>query len=88
MRIGVVHCETALAIVSRPATLKVTELELVLRTDRQSDACRCEMVSMHRVHSWKLTWKPKKGPIKTLVLLNGDYMGFHVNLGECKAPSC
>ena len=35
------------------------------------------------IHSWKLTWKPKKGPIKTTVLLKGDYMGFHVSLGEC-----
>ena len=25
----------------------------------------------------------KKGPIKTTVLLKGDYMGFHVSLGEC-----
>ena len=35
------------------------------------------------VHSRKLTWKPKKGPIKTTVPLKGDYMGFHVSLGEC-----
>ena len=34
-------------------------------------------------HSRKRTWKFKKGPIKTTVLLRGDYMGFHVNLGEC-----
>ena len=27
--------------------------------------------------------EPKKGPIKTIVLLKGDYMGFHVSLGEC-----
>ena len=33
--------------------------------------------------SRKLTWKPKKGPIKTTVLLKGGYMGFHVSLGEC-----
>ena len=25
---------------------------------------------------------PKKGPIKTAVLLKGGYMGFHVSLGE------
>ena len=36
------------------------------------------------VHSRKLTWQPKKGPIKTTVPLNGDYMGFHVSLGECR----
>ena len=35
------------------------------------------------LHSRKLTWKPKKGPIKTTVLLKGDYLGFHVSLGEC-----
>ena len=35
------------------------------------------------LHSRKLTWKPKKGPIKTTVLLKGGYMGFHVSLGEC-----
>ena len=34
--------------------------------------------------SRKLTWKPsKKGPVKTTVLLKGDYMSFHVSLGEC-----
>ena len=38
----------------------------------------------HIVHSRKLTWKPKKGPTKTTVLQKGDYMGFHVSLGECK----
>ena len=36
----------------------------------------------------KLTWKPKKGPTKTTVLLKGDYLGFHVSLGECGACSC
>ena len=36
------------------------------------------------LHSRKLTWKPKKGSIKTTVLLKGGYMGFHVSLGECK----
>ena len=36
------------------------------------------------IHSRKLTWKPKKGPIKTTVLLKGYYMGFHVSLGECR----
>ena len=35
------------------------------------------------LHSWKLTWKPIKGPIKTTVPLKGVYMGFHVSLGEC-----
>ena len=35
------------------------------------------------VHSWKLTWKPKSGPIKTTVPLKWGYMGFHVSLGEC-----
>ena len=35
------------------------------------------------LHSRKLTWKPQKGPIKTTFLLKGDYMGFHVSLGEC-----
>ena len=35
------------------------------------------------LHSGKLTWKPKKGPIKTTVLLKGDYIGFRVSLGEC-----
>ena len=36
------------------------------------------------LHSRKLTWKPKKGPIKTTFLLKGAYMGFHVSLGECR----
>ena len=34
------------------------------------------------LHSRKLTWKPKKGTVKTTVLLKRDYMGFHVSLGE------
>ena len=37
------------------------------------------------IHSWKLTWKPKRGPVKTTVLLNWGYMGFHVSLGECNS---
>ena len=36
------------------------------------------------VHSWKLIWKPKRGPIKTTVPLKWAYRGFHVSLGECK----
>ena len=35
------------------------------------------------LHSRNLIWKPKKGPIKTTVLLKGHYMGFHVSFGEC-----
>ena len=35
------------------------------------------------IPSRKLTWKPKKGSIKTIVLSKGGYMGFHVSLGEC-----
>ena len=35
------------------------------------------------IHSWKLTWKPKKGPLKTTVPLKGDYMGFHASFQEC-----
>ena len=34
----------------------------------------------------KLTWKPKKSPIKTTGLLDGDYMGFHVSLGSVGGP--
>ena len=37
---------------------------------------------LQHLHSRKLTWKPKKGPIKTTVLLKGYCMGFHVSLGE------
>ena len=37
------------------------------------------------LHSWKLTWKPKKGPLKTTVPLKGEHMGFHVSLGECNS---
>ena len=36
------------------------------------------------IHSWKLTWKPKRVPVKTTALLNWGYMDFHVSLGECK----
>ena len=39
--------------------------------------------SSFKVLSRKLTWKPKKGPIKTTVSLQRGYMGFHVSLGEC-----
>ena len=31
----------------------------------------------------KLTWKPKRAPIKTTISLKWGYMGFHVSLGEC-----
>ena len=40
-----------------------------------------------RLHSRKLTWKPKKGLIKTTVLLKGYCIGFHVSLGECRRQS-
>ena len=39
------------------------------------------------LHSWELTWKPKRGPIKTTVPLKWGYMGFHVSLGECNISS-
>ena len=42
-----------------------------------------ELFKSDLIPSWKLTWKPKKGPMKTTVLLKGGYMGFHVSLGEC-----
>ena len=42
------------------------------------------MDSYRGLHSRKLTWKPKKGPIKTTVLLKGGFLGFHVSLGERK----
>ena len=35
------------------------------------------------VHSRRITWQPKKGPTKTTVPLQGNSMGFHVDLGEC-----
>ena len=41
-------------------------------------------LAKRHLHSWKLTWKPKRGPIKTTVSLKWGYMGFHVSLGECK----
>ena len=34
--------------------------------------------------SRKLTWKPKKGPTKTTVPIKRGFLGFHVNLGECR----
>ena len=34
------------------------------------------------IHSWKLTWTPKRGPIKITVTQKWDYMGFHVSLGS------
>ena len=43
-----------------------------------------EMESWVHIHSRKLAWKPKKGPIKTIVPLKQGYMGFHVRLGECR----
>ena len=35
------------------------------------------------LHSWKLTWKPKRGPIKTTVPLIWGYMDFHASFWEC-----
>ena len=48
-------------------------------------AMKVVVVVVQVVHSRKPTWKPKKGPIKTTVLLKGGYMGFHVSLRECIA---
>ena len=45
----------------------------------------CKKPGAMWVHSWKLTWKPKRGPIKTTVPLQWGYMGFHVSLGECSS---
>ena len=36
-----------------------------------------------KLHSWKLTWRPKKGPMKTTVPLKWGYVGFHVSFQEC-----
>ena len=41
------------------------------------------MLDANSLHSWELTWKPNRGPIKTTVLSKGGYMGFHVSFGEC-----
>ena len=48
----------------------------------KSDA-NSQMKRGRRLHSRKLTWKPKKGPIKTTIPPKGNSMGFHVSLGEC-----
>ena len=45
---------------------------------------KLSLYKLYTLHSWKLTWKPKRGPVKTTVPLNWGYMGFHVSLGECK----
>ena len=45
----------------------------------EQEVCKCGFCLPSR----KLTWKPKKGPIKTTVPLNRGYTGFHVSLGEC-----
>ena len=42
------------------------------------------------LHSWKLTWKPKRNPIKTTVPLKWGYVGFHVSsisFGDTMAPN-
>ena len=39
------------------------------------------------LHSRKLTWKPKRVPIRTTVPSKAGYMGFHVSLGECSVLS-
>ena len=44
---------------------------------------KCSAGFRNYLHSWKLTWKPKRAPIKTTVPLKWGYMGFHVSLGEC-----
>ena len=46
----------------------------------------CREIITH-IRSRKLTWNPKKGSIKTTVLLKGVYMGFHVSLGECTSTT-
>ena len=57
----------------------------ILRNNMESSTFQMAPVG---IHSRKLTWKPKKGPIKTTVLLKGDNMGFHVSLGECTLTGC
>ena len=58
----------------------------------KDESKNCQRFTQKVLHSRKLTWKPKKSPIKTTVPLKGDPMGFHVSLGECKvgvpAPCC
>ena len=41
----------------------------------------CPFWAQSPLHSRKLTWKPKKGPIKTTALLKGDYMEGCQNYG-------
>ena len=65
-----------------PGAWQVLALAEVLCADKAaSGLCTCAIQGY--VHSRKLTWKPKKCPLKTTVLLKGNYMGFHVSLGEC-----
>ena len=45
-----------------------------------------EETTCNALFSRKLTWKPKRGPIKTTVPLKWGCMGFHVNLGDLGWP--
>ena len=38
---------------------------------------------LRAIDSRRLAWKPADGGIKSTVFVKGDYMGFHVSLGEC-----
>ena len=49
------------------------------QTSRQRDLKFTHRLEVDTVS--KLTWKPKKGPLKTTVPFKG---GFAVNLGECR----
>ena len=60
---------------------KVPRMRCVLK--EPAERLFTDLLGVPRLPSRKLTQKPKKGPIKTTVLLKGGYMDFHVSLGEC-----
>ena len=72
----------------QPQTLNPTDYGQTAGRLKATSTCssfilRFQSKKQNAIHSWKLTWNPEKGPIKTTVPLKGDLMGFHVSLGEC-----
>ena len=45
----------------------------------------CIQQASSRIHSPKVTWNLKRGPLQTTVLFNGLLVRFYVGLGECSS---
>ena len=47
-------------------------------------ACLCRFSLHVVVHSGKLTWNPKGGPLKRTIIFKGTLFRFHIGFPECE----